>query len=572
MPVLRRLLLFPLLLFPLFPATLSAQENSLEALLPVDTLFYISWHGGSSLAAHRGTNSLLRLWDDPALAEARALAIGGISASATQSSLPLTPAEGELLLANPLLFAMTKIPPGVKQHELPPGQKEAAPGSSQGKVSILLYDRTGHEELSDKLLTWIPPGQPAATISKTSFHGVEIEKFARGTLIRYRARVSHYVVDTDYEEVTRDWVTRLSAARPERGTLFGSADYRSARDRLDPGAALTLFQNLRAIVDLAAKGADAAKVRQVLDALHFNRMHSLTVSVSFADPSTRLQFSLLGDLSPGSVFDLIGPSGPAFPTLEYTPAPVFSYSSTRLDFSALLRMAREVFTAVVPPGQGLQFDQFESMATAQLGMSLSEILRLLSGDFTFIKKEATTETTESIFAVGVEKPADVIHVLELLFTGNITNEEEHGKITYITFLSPATAQAGSAKPQRHFYHLAIGPKLLVVAKRKAAAETFFDQAAAGDHTKSLAADPLFLASRAYLPKNLSALSYADLTRVNWKDVLDKVGGLKFSGADPAKVEMLKKMVPTEAFSRYLHVSIGGMWKDRQGLYYDTYIE
>jgi hypothetical protein len=207
-------------------------------------------------------------------------------------------------------------------------------------------------------------------------------------------------------------------------------------------------------------------------------------------------------------------------------------------------------------------------------MSLQEILKLLSGDFTFVKQESGSDESQNVFLLGVEKHADVVHVLELMLSSQITNEEQLGGITYLSMISPVPSQPVAAgKPAgKKFYYVAVGPKLLVVAPRKATAKAYIQQLGPGKLSDSLASDGKFIAARARLPKDLSTLNYVDISRVNWKEVLDQLAAIKFSNVDPARIEELKKMVPTDAFARHLHLAVGGMWKDRQGLYYDGYIE
>ena len=258
-----------------------------------------------------------------------------------------------------------------------------------------------------------------------------------------------------------------------------------------------------------------------------------------------------------------------------TPASVFSYSATRLDLSALYRVVRSIFEALVPSGQGVIFDNIDAVITRQFGMSMTEMLKLLSGDFTFIKQEPAGDLAEGMFVLGVQKPADVQHVLELLLSSMITNEETIGDVTLLSVMSPVAStdqKPGEPKPRGRFYYVAMGPKMLVVAHRKADAKAFLARVRETEATDSLGSDPRFLASRARLPKDLSAVSYSDLSRVDWKDVVDKVAAMQKTPMDPQKVDLIKNMFPAAAFNRHLHSFVTGMWKDRTGIFYDGYIE
>jgi hypothetical protein len=575
MGVARRLPPFVLAVALLVPAALAAQEHSLETLLPADTLAYAFWRGTPGMAPNKSTNALLQLWSDPDLAPARALLASGMFFKDSKDLPPVTNEEAALLAGNPALAAFIKLPAGVKPHEKPQATKTSGSRAELEGAALLIYDRTGREQLTDRLMQWSPEGKSAADVTKTPFHGMEVVTLKSGTDATYRAIAGHYVIQSDYREVLEHWATRLASATPARGTLVDTPEFRAVRARTGSGAAVTLFVNLRVWFDHMRSQMKEEQARQAWDAMHFDRIHGAVGSVTLGDPATRVEFSVLGDLSSGGFFDLIGPSGPDFPTLRMTPAGVFSYSATRLDLSALYRVVRSIFESMMPPGQGVLFTQVDAMITQQFGMSMTEMLKLLSGDFTFIKQEPAGDLSQGLFVLGVEKPADVRHVLELLLSGNITNEETIGDVTLLSVVSPVastTAKPGEPKPKGRFYYVAMGPKMLVVAHRKTDAKLFLARVRETEGTNSLGADPKFQAVRVRLPKNLSAVSYADLSRVDWKDVVDKVAELQKTPMDPQKVELIKNMFPAAAFTRHLHSFVTGMWKDRTGIFYDGYIE
>ena len=573
----RRWPLFLLAPFLLVPAGLAAQETSLESLLPADTLAYAYWRGAPGMAANKNTNALLQLWNDPDLAPARALLASGMFFQDSKELPPMTNEEASLLAANPALAAYIKLPAGVKPHDKPVAAKTAVgggPAELEGAV-LLIYDRMGREDLTERLMQWSPGEKSTAEITKTSFHGMEVLTQKSGTDATYRVIAGRYLVQSDYREVLEHWATRLAVATPARGTLVDTPEFRAVRARTGPGAAVTLFVNLRVWFEHARAEMKDEHARQAWDAMHFDRIHGAVGSVTLGDPATRFEFSVLGDMTSGSFFDLIGTSAPDFPTLRITPAGVFSYSATRLDLTALYRVVRSIFESVMPPGQGVLFNQVDDMITQQFNMSMTEMLKLLSGDFTFIKQEPAGDLSQGLFVLGVEKPADVRHVIELLLAGVIMNEETIGDVTLLSIVAPATSQAtkpGEPKPKGRFYYVAMGPKMLVVAHRKSDAKSFLARVRETEAPNSLGADAGFQAVRARLPKNLSAVSYADLSRVDWKDVVDKVAALQKTPMDPQKVELIKNMFPAAAFTRHLHSFVTGMWKDRTGIFYDGYIE
>jgi hypothetical protein len=161
----------------------------------------------------------------------------------------------------------------------------------------------------------------------------------------------------------------------------------------------------------------------------------------------------------------------------------------------------------------------------------------------------------------------------------ITNEETIGDVSLLSVVSPvgdtapvAGGAPGATRPTGRTYCVAIAPKMMVIAHRKAEARAFLARARQMEEAKSLAGDAKFQAERGRLPKNLSALSYADLARVDWKDVVDKVAAMQKVPIDPQKLQTIKNMFPAAAFTRHVHSFVTGMWRDRTGIYYDGYIE
>jgi len=578
MRIARRQWWFLLCLVFLLPASLLAQDKSLESLLPADTLAYMAWHGEAGMAAHKATNSLLQLWNDPDLAPARALMAAGVTTQGSKDAPSLTKDEAMQVAGNSALAAFIKLPAGVKPHVKPGAPKKEDKAAHVEAAFLMLYDRAGREPLLDRLVKWALAEKPGQEITKTSFHGMEITERKTSDGSTFITTAGHYLVVSDYREVLEQWATRLSAAAPARGTIVDTPEFRTARQRFGADAAVTGFLNIRVITDEIRAEMKEEEERQAWSAMHFDRLHSVIGSVTLGDPATRFEVTLLGDLAPGSVTDLIGPSGPDFPTLRMTPAGVFSYSAFRWDLSALYRIMRNIFEAFMPPGQGVLFNQVDSMLTQQFGMSVTEMLKLLSGDFTFIKQEPAGELADSVFVLGVEKPADVQHVIELLFSGIITNEEAVGDVTFVSVISPVGGSApvpgkpGATRPTGRSYCVALAPKMMVIAHRKADARAFMAHARTMEEAQSLASDSKFQTERARLPKNLSALSYADLGRVNWKDVVDKVAAMQKVPIDPQKLDTIKNLFPSAAFSRHIHSFVTGMWKDRTGVYYDGYIE
>jgi hypothetical protein len=133
-------------------------------------------------------------------------------------------------------------------------------------------------------------------------------------------------------------------------------------------------------------------------------------------------------------------------------------------------------------------------------------------------------------------------------------------------------------------YIAVTPAMLIGSKdqgmvRDAVAHVHSPGTA--EQPSGLAADPTFQKARATLPAKLVSLSYANYANVNWQKLIAdfeknlndqrQQTARSMNKPAPPRVELLQGFDPA-TFSRYLHVSIGGTWKDSKGIYFDSYIQ
>ena len=560
----------------------SAQDQSLESRLPAKTTFYISWHGAKPLAAARASNSALRLWDDPEIGAARAAMISQMFSTAPKGKTDLSREEVSSLLENQFVFA------GVVKSGAAPAVAGGAPAKGPDVDLVMIYERTGKEELIGRLMKLESSGTPPPTITATTLRGVQVEAVAEAKSTHYRALAGSYLIYSDNRELLGEMIGRLSAPVAAAESVAGTAAHRSAFSESKPNDALTFFFDFSVLMKQALAGPAGTSGEAAMKSLHLDSLESMSSTMSFEEKTTRLRFSLLGDLSAGGVTDIIGPAAPDFSTLTAVPASASGFNSVRLDLSAFYRIARQAVGTMAKPGQPNPADAGESMIAAQIGMTVPEVMKLLSGEFASVDLEPNLDFSEKMFLLGIDKPDDVLHLLRALLTDSIKNEESAGPVTYLAILSPLGAkQAGTAAPSRKFWYVAVGPRLLVVAPRKAMARETMTRFESADHSGSLASDPRFLAVRSRLPQNLAGLSYADMSHTDWiklqKQLLEMSNTASSQAAASAtpptreqeKAKMageLWKMFPLQAISRYLHSSFGGWWKDKRGVYFDSYIE
>lgn len=565
-------------------STALAQEQTLESRLPAKTMFYISWHGSRATANSRATNSVLRLWDDPQFATARAAMVAEMFSSVPKEKVILSQAEVSNLLENPILFGAIPRPKTAAVE--PAGTGKGAPPSMD---VFLIYERTGKEEILAKLLALEKSGTTPPTVAKETFRETEIESVTETKSTYHRTASGRYLIVSQRREIVEDLIGRLATASAPQDSLLNTSLHRAAFAQVKEGDAASFFFNiqdpLREAVDTVSNAKSAGSLMR---ALHADKLESLSGTLTFNGPTTRMRVSLLGDLSAGGLTDMIGAGAPNFLTPAAAPATAMGFNSMRLDLTALYRAIREAAAAMAPPGQPNPADSVESAVSKQVGMTVPEIMRVLSGEFATVELEPSLDFSDRLFLLGIDKPDDVLHLVRVMMTDSIQNEESSGAVTYLAILSPLTPKkTGTAAPTRRFLYVAVGPHLLVVAPRKAMARETMARFESADHAGSLLADPRFLAARERLPKNLSGLSYSDLSKMDWAKLRKAVEdaserGAAQAAADPAslsenqktakRIGEIWKLIPFEQISRYIHSSYGGWWKDQRGIYLDSYTE
>lgn len=542
-----------------------AQTAPLESRLPADTVLYISWRGTRTLDAAKSSNALLRMWNDPDFTNVRA----AVAAQAFSPSTGKAPAfggeEAKSLLENSLVLAALRLPPA----SLAAARKKDPMADSF--AGLFIYDRTGKQELIDRLMLQALGERPAPTVTRKTVHGVEIETLAWPKTTLYRAVVGPYLVGSTDAELLENFLPRMAAPDVPADSLLKSSESRAARTQLDPDAALTLFVSLPVLFQEAVAKSRDPKQQQVFKALQFDRLNSLTASVNMTGPATRFRIALLGDLSPGTLLDIFGRSGGDFSTLAAAPATSVSFTSMRLDMTAMYKSVRAALSSTLPPEQAQNVGTFESAVATKLGMSLPEVMRLLSGEFATVDLDPSGPLKDKIYLLGIDKRDDFLHMLRAVLTTKITNEEEAGPVTYLALRTTEKSTTGTGI-RAHFYYIAVGPHLAVVAPRKAIARETMARFDTPGHAGSLATDEKFLLARARLPKELTAIGYSNFSRVDWVKGFSFVESSGEMNQQAKQLAALLKAVAPGLFSRYLHSTVGGWWRDQRGLYFDGYLE
>ncbi len=548
--------------------------------LPPDTNLYFLWRGAGALEATRGTNALLRLWNDPEFAPVREALAQAFSAGAKKNQ-PLGSWKGAgleqllSLLENPMVGGLTG------SFGIPPQEAAAAGGRSEpGKpfAFFVIYDATGKEEIFRKFLdTMLAAAKDRPTITSYAFGPTTVDKVVGPKETYYRAMVGHYAIRADKQAVMEDLITRLRSPQPPAASLEGVAAYQAARRWLAERAPLEFFGRIPDLSKIRVPAAEAFNVGAFVGALHLERFHAIVGSLSFPAEATRLRLAALGDTSPGSVFDLVEESTPTFATLPLAPAGTVYYSAGKTNLVAMYHIVRGALEAAFTPKQRTNMELVEALLANQINMQLPEALELLRGEVASMIIAYEPVPPPLLYAATIQDPARVLRLLRTIFAKKIASENQEGDTTYLTISSTGEApQSGSRASEG--YYLAVTPQMLIVASQKETLRgTVARLGSKGAAGASLGADPGFRRGRARLPERLSSLGYLDLTRVPWDKVVEGFqGGMKkaepsASSSPGAAADALKATLPP-LFRRYLHGMTSGTWKNRDGVYVDVYIE
>jgi hypothetical protein len=415
-------------------------------------------------------------------------------------------------------------------------------------------------------------------------------------------------------------IERLSEGGSAAETLATNANYQSTRKYRTADSVAEFFLQVPDLSGMESKPiAQGVDFGAMLKGLHVERMKALVATFDLTASSGVTRVAILGSTAPGSVFDVVGASDTVFHTLAAAPAGA-SFNAFRVDLGALYRLVKNAVVAGLPPEQAANADMVEGLVTMQTGMSLSEVLALLPGEFALVQTQdmAPTDLAGGMYALAVSNRDALLGLLRTVLAERIATEDQEGDAVILALAQPYRDPDTGAQ-RRQFFHVGVGMKVLVAGRSKSEVKAALARAQAGTGAPasgSLAADPAFQAARKRLPATLTGLSYADLTRIPWekyrsefikeleKQKKEREEARKESEAaaaaaaveagveppaqqppDPkaearkaAEEEATRKLVETlltalgKVVPRYLHVSAGGWWKAADGVFMEGFID
>ena len=565
----------------LYSSRADAQSSLDPAQLPSRTLFYFLWRG-TPPPESRKKNALLSLWDDPEFAPVRSALFQSMTANSSKET-PSTALSSEeaieysTLLDNAFLIGFMGEP---KPHRSP--AVATATASTPWNGVFLIYDRSGKEALLAKaLLRSRAQGNEIPKLTPFLVAGIPALKSETKSGSAYWAETGKFAVSAKERSVFEEILTRVAGKSTDSFTLAQNTYYQEAIPTLGKGfiEAFLRVGDLREIIDTSAPSN--AQVATILDAVKLNSLHSLAFHVSLEGARTRVQGSLLGDTSKGTLFDIFSEGQQNPPSFAFlTPETVY-FQETELNLLGMYDTLNRILRAFAPNPQG-GTDMLDALAKQRLGMPLQEALTIVTGEFGSLQTSPVLDPNKQTYFFGIHKKPEALKLLRTIFAERITSERNEDSVTYLK-ISLQANQSSAGVAQWHFYHLAVTPNIILgaaqseslravlVAKPLATAATPFPNA------------PALLAIRAQYPDKIHAFNYSDFQKLDWpvlkQTFLEYLKTTSNNRPADAKATPLPQEPPAwliwlnpQIIPRHLHTTSSASWKDAKGVHFDEWLE
>jgi len=574
---------FLILVFTLLSSDRAWAQAPLEpAQMPARTMFYVIWRGTPAGDA-RKSNSLLALWDDPDLAPLRAAALQNMqSSSAKDASKPQLSREEieqtSSLLENSFVLGYLRKPE----------TKSAAAKSAEHPWNgmFFVYDRTGKELLLAKtILRFRSQEKEPPQVSAITVAGAPALKIARKNDVTYWTERGKYAVGSADLTVFEEILARLDG-KSSGSSLAQIAAYQEAEPLLH-GGVLEFFLRVPQLRDFApeAPANSPVKIEPVLNALKLESIHSLSGHLTLEGARARVQGAMLGDVAPGTLFDLWTPGQQTPASLALVSPDVISYSETQFNFSAFYDLLKRALRVALPQQQQGGAEMIEGLAATRIGMPVPDALALFSGEFASIQNNPAIDPQKAVYYIGIRNKPDTLKLLRTIFSDQLGSERNDGDATFVK-VSFGGGQSSSGVAQWNFYHIAVTPTFLVASSRSETLREFLAKRSPADAAAQATLPPTFQSARAQFPAALSGLAFVNLQKIDYQALKTRwiEQAKKASAAAPARkgsadapqpppgeAEWLLNIDPP-VFVRLLHFLAGASWKDSKGIHFDEWLE
>jgi hypothetical protein len=563
----------------IFSARGTAQGPMDPGQLPGATSFYLLWHGAPK-GEIRQNSSLYALWDDPAFGAARAsfLELFLNNAKVPKEKPTLTReeiAQYISLLDNAFVVGYVRRPETRATAKSSTGQAVPAPAWNGG---FFVYDRSGKEELLSKAVLQLRGSEKEIPkLTTLTLAGVSALKIEGKNGTTYWAEFGTYAVAANEQSVFEDIVNLVNGKRGS-STLAQSPAFQEAKPLLN-GGVVEFFLNISSFTKVALDSPDSmvAQAKPLLAALKLDYLHSFAGHISLEGTKTRIRAALLGDTTPGGLFD-IWAEGQASPvSLGHATPETIYYGESQFDLPAFYAtIKRTLAQASIFSPQTTAAT--EAAAETRIGMPLSDALGLPTGEIAYLQSSPTLDESQKVYLLGIRNKPNALKLARTLIGERISSERNEGDTTYLK-VSLQGGQSSAGVAQWKFYYLAMTPTLLFGSSKSETLQGYVGQTpASADAPRA----KNILAARGQFPEKLNGFSYFDFQKLDWAGLKAKWTAEANKAAENEKsseaankdkkfADWLSQVSP-EVFPRHLHVMTGASWKDAKGVYFDQWLE
>ncbi|HVB99475.1 MAG TPA: hypothetical protein VNJ12_09135 [Candidatus Dormibacteraeota bacterium] len=523
-----------------------AQTSDLAARLPADTLLYMYWRGADSLKPG-SKNSLVSLWNDPGFQPMRQWIVQGlVEATARNPQLSQVRRKDiEALLADPFVFGIRLATQG---SSAPTGPTTTA----SGFLVVQMEGKTGQELRAD------------------------LQKNPK-SMTNVRFTRSGLLLASGNPATLRALARQFGSGPAGSKSLSTLAAFAEARAEITGQPPIEFFMRVPEASSLAPRKAPGFDTKAFLQSLNLQRIHLLCGSIDLNEPSAFIHFAILGNPSPGGLFDLFGANVSSFQTLAAAPAGA-SIIVSRLNIGAVLFLFTNAFSAALGPDRAARLEMIS-------GLLSSTVMPALGGEYAMIWPRLTAGEGSSLLALTVN-PLPAASLFSTTLAPFLQPAGQEGEIRYFrvagrsTGAAPGGAQdksspAGAkpaAAPQSML--LALTPHVVLIGRNEALLRRGARAVTAAAPATGLAATASFRAARAELPAQLSGLSYLDMQTFNWTKWLERMAArMAQNQKNPraaergAALDQWAKAGGGAVLARHVHLIFSGAWKDGQGVHW-----
>jgi hypothetical protein len=568
-----------LLTFAALPAV--AQEFG-PGILPADTSFFIYSHGTAHAETADASNPMVQSWNSPEFADFRQQGIAYLVRHAdwkvSGRPVKFTPAEADQIysfLKSPMMFGFSGAIDAASF------TKAGVPTSKQflnAGGMFLILDVTGKTAGFDLLFKLVAANVPKeVTHTRSDFSGVGIEKFAGPNNTSFATRVGNYFVWSNQEKLMHDLVSRLGSHSTSADSLAQTPNYQPCRANQDPDSISEVYFRIPDLTKVSIPASAQFDTAAALRALHLDSVRAFCGSYAITQQGEHSRGLVLGDTSAGGIFDFFGSNRAHFDTLALAPSSAYSYLSYSFDLPAIYKTVHAAAMAALPQQQASMVQMAEGMAGMQIGMPISDVLALPGGEIASIQLDPNSTPPSQMYAITISNPEKVKALFNKIGANSFEEDSHENGVTFFKSKTNAPVANPSAPTPTNYF--AITPHFLLYGTDKQALvkAARLDSGAGPAAGSSLADNREIVNLRATLPQNLLGLSITDYSHYDW--AADMTKGLnqtetsdksKLSPEDIQFFDSMKKFSATAIGKAMMRRSVGGWWKEVDGIHYEGF--